>query len=53
MHSCLCLCRSIRAKHFLIHVDGVVKLSGLRSVTSLIEEGARAKVCVRFIEACL
>ena len=36
--------RSIRAKHFLIHEDGVVKLSGLRSITSMIEEGARVKV---------
>lgn len=36
--------RSIRAKHFLIHEDGTVKLSGLRSVVSMIEGGARVKV---------
>lgn len=36
--------RSVRAKHFLIHEDGVVKLSGLRSLTSMIEEGTRIKV---------
>ena len=38
--------RSVRAKHFLIHEDGVVKLSGLRSVVSMIEDGARVKVGV-------
>ena len=36
--------RSVRAKHFLIHEDGIVKLSGLRSVVSMIEDGARVKV---------
>ena len=47
IHVCFCNYRSIRAKHFLIHEDGVVKLSGLRSITSMIEEGARMKVHVR------
>ena len=37
------LCRSIRAKHFLISEDGVVKLSGLRSMISMINEGTRQK----------
>ena len=41
--------RSVRAKHFLIHEDGVVKLSGLRNLTSMIEEGSRIKV----IEVCV
>ena len=36
--------RSIRAKHFLINDQGVVKLSGLRSVVSLIQGGSRKKV---------
>ena len=36
--------RSIRAKHFLIHEDGVVKLSGLRSMVSMIDGGSRVKV---------
>lgn len=36
--------RSVRAKHFLIHEDGMVKLSGLRSVAPMIEEGSRLKV---------
>ena len=36
--------RSVRAKHFLIHEDGIVKLSGLRSVVCMIEDGARVKV---------
>lgn len=40
----LSLTRSVRAKHFLIHEDGVVKLSGLRSVAPMIEEGSRLKV---------
>lgn len=35
--------RSIRAKHFLISEDGVVKLSGLRSMISMINEGTRQK----------
>lgn len=35
--------RSVRAKHFLIHKDGVVKLSGLRSVVPMIEDGSRLK----------
>jgi STE20-related kinase adapter protein alpha len=43
LHSLGFVHRSIRAKHFLIHEDGVVKLSGLRSITSMIEEGARVK----------
>lgn len=38
-------CRSIRAKHFLIHEDGIVKLSGLRSLVSMIDGGSRMKVC--------
>jgi len=37
-------CRSIRAKHFLIHEDGIVKLSGLRSLVSMIDGGSRMKV---------
>ena len=37
-------CRSIRAKHFLIDESGVVKLSGLRSMVSLIQGGTRKKV---------
>lgn len=36
--------RSVRAKHFLIHEDGIVKLSGLRTVVPMIEEGSRLKV---------
>ena len=36
-------CRSIKAKHFLISEDGVVKLSGLRSMISMINEGTRQK----------
>lgn len=36
--------RSVRAKHFLIHEDGMIKLSGLRSVAPMIEEGSRLKV---------
>ena len=43
---CVVFIRSVRAKHFLIHEDGVVKLSGLRSVVSMIEDGARVKVGV-------
>lgn len=35
--------RSIRAKHFLISEDGSVKLSGLRSMISVISEGARQR----------
>ena len=38
------LYRSVRAKHFLIHEGGVVKLSGLRTVAPMIEEGSRLKV---------
>ena len=44
--------RSIRAKHFLIHEDGVVKLSGLRSMVSMIDGGSRVKVgeeCLPFL----
>ena len=37
--------RSVRAKHFLISEDGAVKLSGLRTVVPMIEEGSRLKVC--------
>jgi len=36
--------RSVRAKHFLISEDGMVKLSGLRTMVSMIEEGSRLKV---------
>ena len=43
LHSLGYVHRSIRAKHFLIHKDGVVKLSGLRSIASMISEGARIK----------
>ena len=49
MHICTCTltdhcaCRSIRAKHFLISEDGSVKLSGLRSMISVISEGARQR----------
>ena len=41
---CMFISRSIRAKHFLIHEDGVVKLSGLRSMVSMIDGGSRVKV---------
>ena len=41
--------RSVRAKHFLIHEDGSVKLSGLRSVVPMIEEGSRLKVAVTLL----
>jgi serine/threonine protein kinase len=43
LHSLGFVHRSVRAKHFLIHEDGIVKLSGLRSVVSMIEDGARVK----------
>jgi len=44
-HTCMCVCaRSVRAKHFLISEDGVVKLSGLRTVVPMIDEGTRLKV---------
>ncbi|XP_065889402.1 STE20-related kinase adapter protein alpha-like [Dysidea avara] len=33
--------RSVRAKHFLISCDGTVKLSGLRTTISTIQEGTR------------
>ena len=39
-------CRSVRSKHFLIHESGIVKLSGLRSMVSVVDGGARSKVCV-------
>lgn len=35
--------RSVRAKHFLIHEHGMVKLSGLRNVAPMIGEGSRLK----------
>ncbi len=41
--------RSIRAKHFLIDENGVVKLSGLRSMTSLIQGGTRKKVTLDYV----
>jgi len=34
----------VRAKHFLIHENGQVKLSGLRSVVSMMKDGSRMKV---------
>lgn len=43
LHSLGFVHRSIRAKHFLINDQGVVKLSGLRSVVSLIQGGSRKK----------
>lgn len=36
--------RSIKAKHFLIHESGTVKLSGIRSVIPMIDSGTRRKV---------
>lgn len=35
--------RSIKAKHFLIHEDGMVKLSGIRNAVSMIESGSKMK----------
>lgn len=43
LHSLGFVHRSVRAKHFLIHENGLVKLSGLRSVVSMMKDGSRMK----------
>ncbi|XP_064390900.1 STE20-related kinase adapter protein alpha-like [Halichondria panicea] len=43
LHSLGFVHRSVRAKHFLIHENGQVKLSGLRSVVSMMKDGSRMK----------
>lgn len=43
LHSLGHVHRSVRAKHFLIHEGGIVKLSGIRNLTSTIDNGARKR----------
>lgn len=43
LHSLGIVHRSVRAKHFLIHSSGVVKLSGLRTMVQMLESGERMR----------